>query len=124
VAWSVRSTTTAGTKSYRDTLQLRRPRIIGVGAFTIPALPVAVIYEPPAVGGGSSSQTYTVESSVGNSVRLEFAQGQSTTTPGAPSKFATIGALSSAAESLAAAVSSSDNDVLKGIGAGLGAVVK
>jgi hypothetical protein len=41
--WTARS----GSASYSDSLRISRPAVIGAGAFTIAALPVTVIYEPP-----------------------------------------------------------------------------
>lgn len=41
--WTVRS----GRRSYNGKLFIDRSRIVGVGVFTLPALPIAVVYDPP-----------------------------------------------------------------------------
>jgi hypothetical protein len=84
VAWRA----SGGSVQYNDEVTIKRPKIVGVGAFTVPAIPAALVYEPPSVGGGTSSQTYTVEQSVGTAVKMEFSQENSLTTPGSPSQFA------------------------------------
>src|SRR3954453_10507847 len=43
VRWTIRS----GTKAHPDELKIDRPSVIGAGAFTIRALPVAVVYDSP-----------------------------------------------------------------------------
>jgi hypothetical protein len=100
VQWSANG---AG-RTYSDTLFFDRPKIVGVGAFTIPALPVALVYEPPTLGGGSSSQTYSQEFTVGTAVRMELSQENSTTVPGTASKFAGLEDLKTGMQAVATAI--------------------
>ena len=74
VKWSL----TAGLKTHLDELKIDRPRMIGAGAFTIPALPVAVVYDPPQNTAGTNSVVYRRSTSLGLS--LGFAVGKSTST--------------------------------------------
>src|SRR5262249_10751885 len=94
--------------------------------FIIPALPVAVVYEPPAVGTGTSTQTYTEEYSVGTAVRTEFTQENSTTTPGPPSQFAIAMDMKSQMSGLATALQQGDyidpTGTLKGAGKALSVI--
>ena len=66
VTWSVKS----GTRIYRDRVLLDRPRIIGAGAFTVPALPLAVVYEPPPDEHRLNQATYSVTTSLATSVQV------------------------------------------------------
>ena len=59
VPWRIES----GTRRFSDRLEIRRPGVIGVGAFTVEALPVAVLYEPPQYGGGLSRTTLSASQS-------------------------------------------------------------
>src|SRR3954469_1571847 len=60
----------AGTRSHSDELTVSRPRIIGAGAFTIPALPVGVVYDSPQDPAGTNNVVYSRSTSVGTSVGL------------------------------------------------------
>jgi hypothetical protein len=74
VRWSL----TAGLKSHPDELNIKRPRTIGAGAFRIPALPVAVVYDPPQNPARTNSVVYSRSTSLG--VSLGFTIGRSTST--------------------------------------------
>src|SRR6185436_2615740 len=87
VKWTIRS----GTKLHRDELTIKRPRIIGVGAFTIPALPVAVVYDPPQDPERSNSVVYTRTTSVGTTLGLTVRGGTSTTAPAVAPNFSESG---------------------------------
>ncbi|MBN1461958.1 MAG: hypothetical protein JXA57_20705 [Armatimonadetes bacterium] len=65
-----------------DSLILRRPkRIIGAGAFTMPVLPVVLLYEPsPDVKNNNYAQ-YTEARSVGVTQSIGFSYAMSTTKP-------------------------------------------
>jgi len=76
VSWSLVS----GIKTYRDQLKIDRPRIIGAGAFTIPALPIAVAYDPPQNPAGTNSVVYKRSTSLGISMGFTVGKSTSTTT--------------------------------------------
>jgi hypothetical protein len=87
VKWTIRS----GTKLHRDELTIKRPRIIGAGAFTIPALPVALVYDPPQDPARSNSVVYTRTTSVGTTLGLTVRRGTSTTAPAVAPNFSEVG---------------------------------
>ncbi len=62
VDWSLRS----GSYSYTDKLLISRPEVGGVGAFTVAALPVTIVYEPPqnAARTNSATASFAQESTV------------------------------------------------------------
>jgi hypothetical protein len=67
VYWMLRS----GDQVFSDQLFFNRPPAIGVGAFRIPALPVALVYDPPqgheAKNTARRTQTFTLATKVGMS---------------------------------------------------------
>lgn len=66
VTWKLQS----GSYSYGDTLWIRRPDVGGVGAFTVAALPVTIVYDPPqnAARTNSASASFSQESTVVNTL--------------------------------------------------------
>jgi hypothetical protein len=80
-AESVRWTARSSTKFYSDTLIINRPPTIGVGAFTVPALPLAVVYEPPQYDEGKNFATYSQTKSMGTTMRVSFQREDSTAVP-------------------------------------------
>src|SRR6266705_3482800 len=102
VNWNVKS----GPKSYSDTLFIQRSPIIGAGAFTIPVLPLAIIYEPPPDSRNKNKATYSVTRAIGSKVTTSFSYERSTTVNAVPSQFADVSDLKSKMSSLASVVSS------------------
>ena len=86
VRWSL----TSGLKVHRDELIIDRPRIIGVGAFTIPALPVAVVTDPPQNPARTNSVVYTRSTSVGTTLGITVKNGTSTSEPAVVPEFSEI----------------------------------
>lgn len=66
---------------YRDTLLIARPQIIGAGAFTLPVLPVTVVYEPPQDAQQRNAASYTVTRAVGTRLSAHFARETSVSAP-------------------------------------------
>lgn len=66
VTWKLQS----GSYSYSDTLRISRPDVGGVGAFTVAALPVTIVYDPPqnAARTNSASANFSQESTVVNTI--------------------------------------------------------
>lgn len=84
VAWSIR----AGASTYGDKLMIQRPAgLPGAGAFTIPVIPVAIIYAPPVDSLGRSIATYGVSNTVGTTVSYDFSTDSSETVPKMDSAF-------------------------------------
>ena len=73
VDWTLRS----GSYSYTDKLILSRPEVGGVGAFTVAALPVTIVYEPPQ----NAARTNFASASFGDerTVVTTVSKGNSTT---------------------------------------------
>jgi hypothetical protein len=84
-------TMTSGLKTHRDELKINRPRIIGAGAFTIPALPVAVVYDPPQDPAGTNAVTYTRATSIGTTLGLSVRSASSTSAPAVNPDFSAVG---------------------------------
>jgi len=87
VSWTL----TSGTKVHRDELTIKRPKTIGAGAFTIPALPVAVVYDPPQDPERSNSVVYTRTTSIGTTIGLTVRRATSTTAPAVAPEFSEAG---------------------------------
>jgi hypothetical protein len=100
VNWTVWS----GSKSYSDTLVINRPQIIGAGAFIVPALPLAIVYEPPPDSRNKNKATYTKTSAIGTKVTATFSHEGSTTVNAVPSQFAGVSNLKDKMSTLASLV--------------------
>lgn len=80
VTWTL----TAGGVTVTDSLLIQRPAgppAAAVGAFTIPVLPVTIVYAPPADSPGLSTASYTTAQTVGTSVDVGIGNETSTTVP-------------------------------------------
>ena len=75
VSWEMR----AGRKKYLNKLKIVRPLIIGVGAFTIPYMPVTIIYAPPPGRLGQNQSTYKETRTLGASYEISFSSERSET---------------------------------------------
>lgn len=89
VPWAV----SAGGKSYNSKLIIRRsslPPVIGAGVFTIPALPLSVIYEPPPDKQKTTYAKYTTTQYIGTTTKVAFSTERSTTRPVSPTGYSTV----------------------------------
>jgi hypothetical protein len=78
--WTMR----VGTISHTDSLRIQRPAgVLGgaLGGFTIPVLPVTIVYAPPADSLNQSTATYTQGQTVGQTSTLETTTDTSRTVP-------------------------------------------
>jgi hypothetical protein len=87
VTWKVQS----GGKAKTDQLQIVRPPIVGAGAFTVPAVPVAVLYEPPMDKKKLNQATYAKSKVIGTAIKSSYGYETGKTTPANASEF--IGAM-------------------------------
>jgi hypothetical protein len=112
VTWKVQS----GGKSHTDKLQILRPPIIGAGAFTVPAVPVAVLYEPPMDKKKLNQATYAKTKVIGTTTKMGYGFESSKTTPANISQF--IGAMNfkSEAAKYGGAISKIPNGYTQAIG--------
>jgi hypothetical protein len=71
--------------AHADTLRIQRPagalKDASAGAFTIPVLPVTIIYAPPADAGKLSTATYTQGETHGDTVTFDTSSDTSHTAP-------------------------------------------
>ena len=78
LSWSIQG----GASTYSDKLMIQRAAgLPGAGAFTIPVIPVAIIYAPPVDSLGKSVATYGVSDTVGTTVSYDFSTDSSETVP-------------------------------------------
>ncbi len=85
VDWSIE----CGGKSHTDALQvLRLPR---VGAFTIPALPVTILYDAPQFGPERNTASYTNTRALGTTLRDFSSSERSSTRPGELDEYVVAG---------------------------------
>lgn len=77
-AWTIQ----AGASSYQDTLRIQRPGLIpAAGGFTIPVIPVSIIYAPPADSLKLSSGSYGSGDTIGMTTSYEYSTDTSDTVP-------------------------------------------
>lgn len=76
VNWKI----TSGNKSYSDYVELRREPIIGVGAFTLPALPFALVYEPPPDNSHFNKAVYAYNHAIGSKTQTSLTFKRENTT--------------------------------------------
>jgi len=63
---------------------IRRPLLVGAGVYTIPVLPVAIIYEPPQGQSNKNVATYSEVKSVGTTIKTSITTENSVTVPATP----------------------------------------
>jgi hypothetical protein len=84
-AWTIQ----AGASSYHDMLRIQRPGAIpAAGGFTIPVIPVSIIYAPPADSLHLSHGSYGSGDTVGTTTSYEFSTDTSDTVPTTIPQFA------------------------------------
>jgi hypothetical protein len=77
--WSIFS----GNVSYTDRLMIQRApnQIVGAGAFTIPALPLSIVYAPPADAAKLSKASYQESASIGTTSSFQWTNDSNTSSP-------------------------------------------
>jgi hypothetical protein len=80
-ASTVEFTLKSGTKSFTGYLLIVRPPVIGVGAFTVPAIPLTIVYAPPLGQLRKNTNSFSITSSSGTTLNMSVSQDNSTTTP-------------------------------------------
>jgi len=90
VGWTIQ----AGGKSYQDSLRIQRPdgpADFGVGGFTIPILPVTIVYAPPIDSLNKSAASYLQGNTVGTTVTTSLQTDSSNTTPDGQAEYSGLG---------------------------------
>ena len=80
VPFTIRSGS-APERSFDDALFINRHAVASAGAFIIPALPVAVVYDPPQTEGAVNKVLYARTNRLSVSTGFSMASGTSETTP-------------------------------------------
>jgi hypothetical protein len=115
---------------YEDDLYITHPpgliTLVPTGVIRIPALPVAIIYEPPQPPGASNSSAFTwVEfgqtTGIGSTIRMSFEQTDALTKP-VDSSFDTAAAMGTALKAAGGLASTGSSPAAKGAGAILTAI--
>ncbi|HEY3181741.1 MAG TPA: hypothetical protein VGJ77_02810 [Gaiellaceae bacterium] len=88
---TVKWTISSGTVVHRDEFTIKRPKVIGAGAFTIPALPVAVVYDPPQDPARSNSVVYTRTTTVATTLGFSVRSSTSSTATAVNPTFSALG---------------------------------
>jgi hypothetical protein len=86
--WSIQ----AGGKTHSDRLMIQRPAGtmgVGAGAFTIPVLPITIVYAPPKDSLVKSSASYTQGTTIGTTITTTFGTDNSQTNPNMQTSYAT-----------------------------------
>jgi len=118
--WSVK----CGAKSYTDRILIQRSavRIVGAGAFSIPVLPLSIIYAPPADAAGLSKAVYETSESVGTTTSLLFSNEASSSKPSLPPRLSSLKNLQSAMNGLSALFGESEDPTMQGLSQALGKI--
>ena len=83
---------TIGSRVHEDVVRFQRPQgphPAALGAFTIPVLPLTIVYAPPVDSLGASSAKYSTAKTVGNTVDFGLTTDVSSTVPVSGSMFLT-----------------------------------
>ncbi len=71
----------SGTATVHGRLLIRRPPVVGAGAFVIPALPVGIVYDPPVDQAKKNTALLGSSNSVGVRTANSFSNDTSSSTP-------------------------------------------
>jgi hypothetical protein len=112
IKWSVHS----GGKGFGNEFKIIRSNTYGGGVFTVRALPVAILYEPPMDKQKQNYATYATTKSVGTTIKTGWTSEQSTTTPAKPSHFRNAMDFKSDADKAGAVLSKIPNPYTQAIG--------
>ena len=113
-SWSIKF----GKRSHADRIMFQRSAgmLVGAGAFTIPALPLSIIYAPPADAAGLSKVIYQVTESVGTTSSFQFSNDTSSSHPSLPTQLSTLQGLQSVLKGLSDLSKVQKDPALKKVG--------
>jgi hypothetical protein len=112
VDWQI----TANGRSYGDSVLFKRPTMVGAGVFTIKALPIGIVYEPPQDPGKLNTNRYTRVTTTSTTLTSTLETTRGKTEPQATSS----GTYANLAASLGTAIGGTAGSALKQIGALVG----
>ena len=114
----------ANGRNFSSQLPIQISRVLaGAGAFSIPAVPVAIIYAPPVDQSKKNNSQWSVTNTTGNTTTMSFADGTNVT-QGVPSQFDTVNDIAGAVNLASKALGLAKDPVLKGISVGLGIIAE
>ena len=121
VNWTI----STGNYSCSDKMYFQFKKGVGVGVFTIPVIPLHILYEPPKDQQGRNCAFLEQSHKVSSEVRMSFRNEQSTTTSVSPSKYQSVQSAKSALGGIADAFGAVSEagpvvEALRFISAGLG----
>jgi hypothetical protein len=113
-----------GSKSYSDKIMIQRPAnaIVGAGAFTVPALPLSIVYAPPADAAKASRTSYTVSEIVGTTSSFQITSDTSSSHPWLPQNLADLNTLQTGLNGISAGLSNFKDPYSKAIAVACGAI--
>jgi hypothetical protein len=110
-----RFTLTCGGKRYTSTGPIEiQHRLVGVGVFTIPALPLSIIYAPPADQNNQNTASWSFSNTNGVSFALDSSKTTSTQTQDV--QFGALGDLTSAMDTVAKQLGDKHQDISSALG--------
>jgi hypothetical protein len=99
-ATSVNWKLVVGTRTKSDAVKIDRPYHVGAGVFTVAALPVSIIYEPPQDAGLNNKATYSVTKSIASTFTMSVKEESSTTKSAKPTKYQSVAQINTAISNL------------------------
>jgi hypothetical protein len=112
VGWRI----VANGRSYEDEVILNRPKVVGAGVFTIPALPIGIAYEPPQDPGKLNNNRYTRVTSTATTLSSSFQTSLSKTVPQETSREAYVNLVSGVGAAVPGPAGSALSSIAKIVG--------
>lgn len=111
-------------KSYSDRIMIQRPSdaLVGVGAFTVPALPLSIVYAPPADAQALSKTSYGVSQVVGTTSSIQLNADTSTAVPWLPQNLASLQTLQTLLNGISTVLGKVQNVYAQAVSAACGTI--
>jgi len=120
VNWNI----ACGNKSSSDRIMIQRSSgdIVGMGAFTVPALPLSIVYAPPADAAQASKTSYSVSELVGTTSSIQITRDTSASQPWLPQDLADLKTLQTLLNGLSTGLSNVNNPYAQAIASACGII--
>lgn len=119
VGWTIH----CGSRSHSDHLLIQRDgALIGLGAFTIPALPVSIVYAPPVDAERQSTACYGRSETIGTTLTISLSGEASTARPAVPARYADVPQLKAILDVAGQALGKIQNPYAQAIGGALSTI--
>jgi hypothetical protein len=115
---------TCAGRSYSDRIMIQRDTrpVVGMGAFTVPALPLAIVYAPPCDAEARSKMTYSQSKIVGTTSSLQVSSDSSSSKPWLPFELASLDTLKTALDLTATGLNQINSAEAKAVATALGQI--